>query len=244
MTDAPIGILMLDTRFPRPVGDIGNPASFPFPVRYRTVPQATPHRVVRERAEGLLPGFVAAGRALAGRGCGALTTSCGFLALHQDALARALPVPFAASALMLLPLVEAMMPGRRAGVLTASNAALTPPHLTAAGARAETPVEGLDPASSFVRTLLGDLPTLDAAEARAETVSGARRLAARGVGAIVLECTNLPPYSGAVRAATGLPVWSVLDLVTLLRGGVASAATRHDQSEVAPPKTSTFPFRY
>ncbi len=32
---APLGILMLDTRFPRIVGDIGNAASFDYPVIFR-----------------------------------------------------------------------------------------------------------------------------------------------------------------------------------------------------------------
>jgi hypothetical protein len=34
------------------------------------------------------------------------------------------------------------------------------------------------------------------------------------IGALVLECTNMPPYADAVRRATGLPVH---DLTTLLR---------------------------
>ena len=37
-----IGILMLDTKFPRIPGDIGNALTFPFPVRYRKVSGATP----------------------------------------------------------------------------------------------------------------------------------------------------------------------------------------------------------
>lgn len=216
---ATVGILMLETRFERPPGDIGNPASFAFPVRYRVVPGASAARVVGGRAEGLVPAFIEAGHALVAEGCRVITTSCGFMALHQPALARALPVPVAASALMLLPLIEAT--GLRAGVLTASAGALGPDHLRAVGARPDTAIEGLDPAGRLAAALLGEA-ALDPAAAEAETVAAARRLAARpGIGAIVFECTNLPPYAAAVRRATGLPVWSVLDLVRLLHAGWA-----------------------
>ena len=39
---ASIGILMLETRFPRIPGDMGNAATWPFPVQYRVVKGATP----------------------------------------------------------------------------------------------------------------------------------------------------------------------------------------------------------
>ena len=49
-----VGILMLETRFPRIVGDMGNAATWPFPVFYRTVKGATPDLVVRKGAIGRL----------------------------------------------------------------------------------------------------------------------------------------------------------------------------------------------
>ena len=49
----------------------------------------------------------------------------------------------------------------------------------------------------------------------ADVVAAARRLVEgyRDVGAVVLECANMPPYSNAVRDATGLPVHDAADLV-------------------------------
>src|SRR2546429_2422425 len=88
-----VGILMLDTRFPRIPGDIGNAATFPFPVRYHRVSGADPDLVVRRGAEGLLPAFVQGARALEGEGVGAITTSCGLLAKYPQALAGAVRAP-------------------------------------------------------------------------------------------------------------------------------------------------------
>ena len=111
---AAIGILMLETRFPRRPGDIGNPASFDFPVLYGTVAGADPETAVRGDARRLLPNFIAAGRDLVAQGAAGLTTSCGFLAPFQNALADGCGVAVAASSLMQIPLVQRLLPdGRR-----------------------------------------------------------------------------------------------------------------------------------
>jgi hypothetical protein len=219
-----LGILVLDTRFPRVPGDAGNPATWPFPVVTKVVRDASPERVVRGRAEGLVDAFVEAGRALAVEGAAAIITTCGFLALHQRSIAARLPVPFASSALMQLPLLERLLAGgRRPGVLTIDAAALTRAHLLAVGADPETPVVGVDPEGEFARTFLGNQPTLDVAAAEREVVAAGDRLVAQhlDLGAIVLECANMPPYAAALRARLGLPVY---DMVTLGRWLYAAQA--------------------
>ena len=86
---AAVGILMLETRFPRIPGDMGNAATWDFPVLYRVVDGASPDRVVRRKAEGLLDAFVAAGREMVEDGADGITTNCGFLSLVQPELANA-----------------------------------------------------------------------------------------------------------------------------------------------------------
>src|SRR5437762_6445737 len=109
-----VGILMLDTRFPRIPGDMGNATTFPFPVRYHRVQGANPDLVVRRGAEGLLPAFVDGARQLEREGVGAVTTNCGFLVKFQRELAAAVTVPVFTSSLLLVPLVHQMLPrGRR-----------------------------------------------------------------------------------------------------------------------------------
>jgi len=207
-----LGVLMLATRFPRIAGDIGHPASLPFPVRYRVVAGASPQRVVRERDPALLQPFIDAGRALADEGVAAITTSCGFLVLFQEALQAALPVPVWTSSLLLLSELQRAAP---AGIVTVDAASLGVDHLRAAGAAADTPIEGLAPDCAFQRTLLNDEPELDVDAARAATVAAALRLVERHpeIESIVLECTNMPPYADAVRAATGRTVHHLVGLL-------------------------------
>jgi hypothetical protein len=212
-----LGVLMLQTRFPRPPGDIGHPSSVGFPVRYRVVPGAYPAAVVRGQDPALLAPFIAAGAELVHEGARALTTSCGFLARWQRELQAALPVPVWSSSLLHL----AQLRGLRCGVITIEAASLTPEHFTAVGADPATPVEGITPGSALHTTLLEDRSTLDEVDAERQVVAAGQRLLARhpALQALVLECTNLPPYADALRRATGLPVH---DIVTLLHRRMAT----------------------
>jgi len=219
-----LGVLTLDTRFPRPLGDIGNPASFPVPTLTRVVRGAGPRDAVQsaddQRAAGLFEPFCAATRQLEAEGAAAITTSCGFLVLLQQRLQAAARVPVVTSSLTLLPgLLEAQ---RRVGVLTISARHLSEAYLEAAGVpasrMADVLVEGVDADSPFVQSILGNEASLDFEAAERDVVKAARRLAARApdLTELVLECTNMPPYAAAIQRATGLRCWSLLQCAGLL----------------------------
>ena len=216
----PVGILMTQSRFPRIPGDAGNARTWPFPVLYRIVPGAGPGRVVRSGPDPAVLGpFADAARELEAAGVDVVTTNCGFLVLLQRELQATLRVPFLSSSLLQVPWVAGLLPpGRRVGVLTVERRSLTRAHLAAAGIddALGVPVVGMDEtAGYFTETILGDQPELDVARARAEHEDAARLLLERhpDVGAIVLECTNMPPYAEAIRRVTGLPTYDVRTLV-------------------------------
>src|SRR6185312_4493566 len=118
---APLGILMLEAKFPRIPGDMGNAATWPFPVLYRVVKGASPERVVLHAAAGLLDDFLAAAEDLVAQGAEAITTNCGFLSVFQRELAARVQVPVATSALIQVPWVQATLPpGKRVGIITVS----------------------------------------------------------------------------------------------------------------------------
>ena len=221
---APLGILMLDARFPRIPGDMGNAGTWPFPVLYRVVRGATPERVVLHGAAGLLPDFLDAAAALVALGAEAITTNCGFLSLFQRELAARAGVPVATSALVQVPWVQATLPpGKRVGIVTVCAGSLTPRHLDAAGVPADTPVAGTEDGREFFRVLIrAEKQELDVALAEADVLDAGRALLARHpeVGAVVLECTNMPPYAAAVREAVNLPVYDIYSLVTWFHTGL------------------------
>ena len=223
-----VGILMLDTRFPRVPGDMGNAATFPFPVRYHRVTGADPDLVVRRGAAGLLDRFIDGARQLEREGVGAITTNCGFLVKFQRELAASVRVPVFTSSLLMVPLVHRLLPpGQRVGVMTVSAPSLGAEHLAGAGIGPDVPiaVAGLETEKEFTRVLLGDEMELDVELAREEHVRVARKLVGDhpDIGAIVLECTNMPPYTADVQRATGRPVFDIVSLVRFVHDGLAAA---------------------
>jgi len=230
---ARVGILMLETRFPRIPGDMGNAETWPFPVLYEVVPGASPRRVVCERAEGLLDQFLAAADELVRLGADGITTTCGFLSLYQREIAAHVGVPVATSSLMQIPLIESVLPpGKRVGVLTVSAANLTGEHLRAAGADPATPVVGTDDGSEFSRVMIGDEERLDAAAAERDILAAGDRLIAThdGIGAVLLECTNMVPYARALSQRLRLPVFSVYSFVTWFQSGLVPRDFGHPSS--------------
>jgi hypothetical protein len=219
-----LGVVMLDTRFPRPPGDIGHPQSFGVPVRHLVVPGAVPRKVVASAASLLASGlhlpFVEAMRSLEREGALALTTSCGFLVLLQQQLQAAVRVPVVSSSLLQLPGLLQAQP--QVGVLTISAEHLAADYLLAAGVPAarlsDVLVQGVAPAGEFATAILGNRATMDLARAEADVVAAAQALKLRApqLRSVVLECTNMPPYAEAVRAATGFELHSLLDAPALL----------------------------
>ncbi|RKL63523.1 aspartate/glutamate racemase family protein [Thermoanaerobacteraceae bacterium SP2] len=212
-----IGILMLDTKFPRIPGDIGNALTFDFPVKYKKVKGATSQRVVREADLSLIVPFIEAARELEEEGVSAITTSCGFLAIFHEYLADAVSIPVFTSSLLQVPIVFRMLKkGQKVGIMTASKPHLTELHFKGAGIK-DIPlvIYGMEEQEEFPAVFLDQKETLDIEKAESEMVQVATKMVSENpdVGAIVFECTNMPPFRKAVQQAVNLPVF---DIVTLM----------------------------
>ena len=221
-----LGVVLLNTRFPRLAGDIGNPESFPFPVVYRRVEAATVASVVREGAvaEEAAQALISAAKGLAeDDGVSLIATSCGFLGAMQERLQEAVPVPVIASAFALLPFLRQVY-GEAAtiGVLTFDARRLSAAHF-GPWSDAGTLVEGIEGGRELYRVIAGDLPTLDREAAETEVCAAGKRLSAQApeLAAILLECTNLSPYRRALTEATGRPVYDLNQAIGWIAAGSA-----------------------
>jgi Asp/Glu/Hydantoin racemase len=214
-----LGILMLDTQFPRPLGDVGHPETFGVATHKDVFKGVWPAKVVASAASlrqaRLVPGFQGMVRSMQMRGVQAVTTSCGFLVLLQKELQAVTKLPVVTSSLLQLPAL--LKQEQKVGVLTISASSLNSDYLRAAGVPKErlkdVIIQGMPPAGEFVTKIWGNQPTLDLAKASEEAVVAALALKARApeLKSLVLECTNLPPYQAAIEAATG---WKVFSLKT------------------------------
>jgi hypothetical protein len=225
MTDSNgfLGILMLDTQFPRPVGDIGHPDTFQIPTRREIVRGIWPAKVVQSAAglhqARIVAGFQGVVRNLEKRGAKAITTSCGFLVLIQKDLQAITRVPVITSSLLLLP--GLLKQYSQVGVLTISAAHLGKEHLRCAGVPrerlADVLVQGVEPGTEFVTRILGNQPQLDMAQAQQDVLAAAMALKACApqLTTVVLECTNMPPYQAAIEAATGFKTLWLKDMPRL-----------------------------
>ncbi|MCK5509896.1 MAG: aspartate/glutamate racemase family protein [Desulfobacterales bacterium] len=213
-----VGIIMLDTIFPRIKGDIGNPATFSFPVQYRVVNGASPERMVIQADKNLIQPFIEAGRFLIRAGAFAIATSCGFLALFHKELTQALDVPVFSSSLLQVHLAQSIIKkNQKVGIITARKESLTREHLAAIGIdQYPLAIIGMEKAEEFSSVFIEGKSTLDSEKCQQEMKATALKLKELNpdIGAIVLECTNMPPYTKIIHTATGgLPIFDVVTLI-------------------------------
>ena len=145
------------------------------------------------------------------------------MSLFQDDIAEAAGVPVASSSLMQIPWVQSTLPpGKRVGVITISKESVTPEHLEAVGVPLDVPLVGTEGGKTFTTSVLDDGDVMDFELAKGDLISAANDLVREHpeVGAIVLECTNMGPFSKDINLALGLPVYDVVSYLTWFHAGL------------------------
>lgn len=219
-----IGILLLDTSVPFIPGDVANATTYPFPVRFRKVEGFTVARAIGKDPT-IYGTLKTAARELVGQGVRAVTGDCGFMALHQQLLARDLGVPVFLSSLLQIPFMLSILGEEsRVGVLTADSRSLDETLLAAVGVNDvdRLVVEGLEEQPHFHRFAIQEMGTLDPEKVAAEVVGAGRHLMAQDetIKAMLLECSLLPPYAAALQAAVQVPVFDYVTMINYVFSAV------------------------
>ncbi|MEE4113352.1 MAG: aspartate/glutamate racemase family protein [Desulfobacteraceae bacterium] len=219
-----IGILLLDTSVPFIPGDVANATTYDFPVRFRKVEGFSVASAIG-KDPSVYPELKAAAEELVGQGVRAVTGDCGFMAFHQQRLARELEMPVFLSSLLQIPfMLNILGDGAKVGVLTADGRSLDAGLLAAVGVAdmERLVIEGLENRKNFYRFAIEETGSLDAAAVAAEVTDAGRQVLERdpAVKAFLLECSLLPPYASALQAAVQLPVFDYITMINFVFSAV------------------------
>jgi len=224
-----IGIIMLDTQFPRLPGDIGNKDSFSNEPLYSRVQGATADVVVSDQKidDALLDKFIQSALELQLNGATVIGTSCGFLASVQHEIEEALQTPFISSSLVLVPLLKTIFgPDSRIGVLTFDANKLGPIHFNGALDH-NISIHGLNPSGKWYQCIANNNTSIDEQAAKQEALDVAARCVAAEpeTRALLIECTNLSPWKKQMRQQLGLPVFDLVDALEWIDGAGRISST-------------------
>lgn len=213
-----IGILLISCENPFPPGDVGNAWSYDYPVLYETVYDVTIDSLINKGDRSMVAEVIAAAKKLQDYGVKAITSDCGYMLYFQEEIAAALDVPVMLSSLLQLPFIASTLRASASiGVICANKARLLPSLVDIAypARTRELHVNGLEDAPAFCHAILDEKGSLDTEAVEAEVTERARQLveANPSIGAILLECSNLPPYAKAVQDVTGRPVFDFITMI-------------------------------
>ena len=222
-----MGILLLDSFAPFIPGDVANATTYDFPVRFKKVPGLTTKRVLGKDPTAFEP-LLAAAEELAGQGVRAVTGDCGFLALHQRRLAAQLEIPVFLSSLLQIPFISSIIgPSQRVGIIAADSRGIDETLLLAAGVEMteKLVIGGMEDQRAFSEAVIEERGILDSEEIEEATVSVAREMVEEdpAVGALLLECSCLPPYGRSVQEAVGLPVFDYVTMINYVHSALVKS---------------------
>lgn len=207
-------------------GELTNPDTFKFPIRYRKVKGANFKTIVEEPNRVVLESMKREAKVLEKEGARGLLCDCGFNAIFQRDLANSVDVPFFTSSLMLVPLVYHMLKeGQKVGIITAHAGFLGKEHLQAVGIDSSIPVSivGLEDQEEWLEKLVCNNPpedpsTINFPKLKKELLEVATGLVKENpeIGALVLECSTLPGFASAIQDAVHLPIFDGVTLTNMM----------------------------
>jgi hypothetical protein len=221
-----IGIIMMDTKFPRGIGDLGNSNTFSFPVRYKVLKNITASEI-SENSDLLLNKFIEAAQELENEGVKAITTCCGLAIAYQKEVSAAINIPFFASIYNLIPLIHSMIaPGKIIGLFHDIDRGTDDQTFNLAGwSKNDIPIARTFMTNDklFARMIHEDVEIVDSDVIEEEIREMTRKFVedVPNLGAIALVCTNYGQYSNIIQEVAKVPVFGMAQYVEFIASVVS-----------------------
>jgi len=212
-----IGVLVLDLHYPLVPGNVANATTFDFPLMYKVL-EGTSVAQILSADPSLLDTLVEGAKELEKQGVRAIVGSCGYFGNYQREAAERLNVPVFLSSLLQIPIIRrALGPEQKVGVICGDAQALRASTLEACGVIRDTDVViyGAQDLPEFRDNILRCSGSFNSAVIESQLVGLAGQLVEEHpeVGALLLECSDMPPYAWAIQNATGLPVFDYFSFI-------------------------------
>jgi len=213
-----LGIVRLDYNYPPAAGDIDCPASYGYDVIYRSVPGLTFEMAqAGKMTMEVLKEFKLAVKWLEGHGASGITGDCGFMMAFQPIARDVATVPVFMSSMVQCPMISlAYDKFDKVMIVTANDKTLKPQKdalLSHCGFNVDDDrfiIIGAQDVPGFDAVANGDAVDVEFVTPGMVTLIKDCLKKNPTIRAIVLECTELPPYADAIRQATALPVWDAI----------------------------------
>lgn len=211
-----IGILVLDLWYPFLPGNVANASTYHFPVLFHILKGTTATQILHADS-ALLNMIVKGGQELEKQGVRAIIGACGYFGHFQEAASQRLKVPVFLSSILQVPIImRGLKPKQKVGIICGSSPHLTPSLLSQCGVSdlSRVAIIGAENCAEF-QNIRNSTGHLNSRQLEQELVSLAKQFVRQHpeVGALLLECSDMPPYAWAIQNAVRLPVFDFTTLI-------------------------------
>ncbi|MFC1912429.1 aspartate/glutamate racemase family protein [Chloroflexota bacterium] len=223
-----IGILVLDLWYPYVPGNVANGSTFDFPVLFKilrgTKKEPNKEHKILSADPALLDSILEAGEELERQGVRAIVGACGYFANYQSEAAKRINVPTFLSSILQIPIIlRGLKPKQKVGIICGDGPSLTPNLLGQCGVEdlSRVAIIGAEKGLEFQK-LINSIGHFNSYKIEQELIALAKELVSKNpeVGAILLECSDMPPYAWAIQNAVKLPVFDFISLINWVYYGV------------------------
>ncbi|KXA90488.1 hypothetical protein AKJ37_03190 [candidate division MSBL1 archaeon SCGC-AAA259I09] len=211
-----IGILVLDANYPLVPGNVANATTFNFPVHYKILEGVDSPPVIKGDPS-VLDQIIGDAKQLEKQGVRAVVGACGYFGHYQKEVAEKLNVPTFLSSLTQVPTIkQGLKTGEKLGIICADSDNFGEELMKSCGINStdDIVVTGAQNSPEFM-SILESKGTFNNTKLKREIIGLVKELITENedIGALLLECSDLPPYAYAIQEVAEMPVFDYTTMI-------------------------------